>query len=143
MKYPATCFTLLVIAAAILLPIGCATLNPGADALVVRVEQAESIASSTFDMVLHVDNAERSFWETNAIAFHRFCEWLRTPTQYGGSNVARCVAIQLNADDLKIAYQASKTASNSNALLTAFGTLDAAVSQSTSWANIVTNKVAN
>jgi hypothetical protein len=127
--------------AAGLLIAACASLTPGADPLVVRVEQGESGASATFDLVLHEDNANRPFWKTNAPGFHAFCEWLRTPTPYGGSNVARCVAIELNVDDLKVAYKASKTAGNSNALYTAFGTLDAAISQAASWENIATNSI--
>ena len=118
---------------------GCATIAPGADPLVVRVEQGESTASATFDLVLNQDNSNRAFWMTNAPVFHVFCEWLRTPTTYTTSTLPRCVVIQLSVDDLKVAYQSSKTASNSNALWTAWGTLSAALAQAQSWAYIVTN----
>lgn len=125
----------------LLILIGCAHLTPGADPLVVRVEQTQSGAMGTFDLVLHEDQANRSFWATNAPAFHSFCEWLRTPQKYNGSNVARCVAIQFNVDDLKLAYKAGKTTGNSNALYTAFTVLSAAVGQASSWQNIVTSPI--
>ena len=121
--------------------VGCAALKPGADPLVVRVEQAQSAASPTFDMVLRLDNAERDWWKTNAPAFHTWCEWLRTSTPYQGTNIARCLVMQFNVDDLKQSYKANKTAGGSNALYTAFGTLSTALSQSSSWINIVTNSV--
>ncbi len=120
---------------------GCASLSAGADPLVVRVEQGETGANATFDFVLHEDQANRGFWETNAPAFHNFCEWLRTPTVYTGTNVPRCVAMQLNVDDLKLSYKASKTAGNSNALFSAFAVLSTAFSEASSWQGIVTNSV--
>jgi hypothetical protein len=120
---------------------GCASLTPGADPLVVRTEQALTGANATFDFVLGVDQANRGFWMTNAPAFHTFCEWLRTPEAYGTNVVPRCVLMQLNTDDLKLAYQASKTAGNSNSLYSAWAVLNAAIAQTTSWSNIVTAPV--
>lgn len=117
---------------------GCAAIQPGADPFVVRVEQGQSGASATFDLVLNEDQANRGFWLTNAPALHNFCEWLRTPTPYAGvTNVPRCVAIQLNLDDIKQAYKTASTASNSNLLFEAFTTLSTAVSQATSWEYII------
>lgn len=121
--------------------VGCAVLKSGSDPLVVRTEQALTLANGTFDFVLHTEHVNRSFWQTNAPAFANFCDWLRTPVPYGGSNVARCVEMQLNVDDLKLAYKASKTASNSNALFSAWSTLNAAVSQAGSWSNIVVTPI--
>lgn len=118
--------------------IGCAVLQPGADPFVVRVEQSQSAAMASFDFVLHLDHANRSFWKTNAPEFHQFAEWLRTPQMYGTNPVSRCVAIQLNVDDLKLAYKQAKTAGSSNALWNAWTVLNAAILQSTSWSNIIT-----
>lgn len=121
---------------------GCKSLSAGADPLVVRVEQGQSVAKSTFDMVLNLDNSNRPFWRTNAPAFHSFAEWLRTPSTYEATNtLPRCVVIQLNIDDLKLAYKSSKTTSNSNALWTAFGTLSELLTQAQSWQSIITNSV--
>lgn len=121
--------------------VGCATLNPGADPLVVRTEQTLSAARYTFDFVLNVDNLNRSFWITNAPALHNFCEWLRTPQTYGTNTVARCVVMQLNVDDLKLAYKASKNTGSSNALWSAWSVLNAAVDQTVSWSNIITSPI--
>jgi hypothetical protein len=118
--------------------VGCASLTPGADPLVVRVEQGEAGANSTFDLILRLDNSDRGFWKTNAPAFHNFSEWLRTPISYTGTNLPRCVVMQLNVDDLKLNYQAARTSANSNALWIGFSVLDSALSQSLSWSNIVT-----
>ena len=119
--------------------ISCATLNPGADPFVVRVEQAQTGASATFDFLLHLDHANRSFWKTNAPEFHKFAEWLRTPQPYGTNTFARAVVIQLNLSDLKLEYKAAKTAGNSNALYTALAVLKAAMAQCNSWSNILTS----
>ena len=121
---------------------GCASLNPGADPLVVRVEQALTVANASFDLVLRVDQADRGFWKTNAPAFHSFCEWLRTPiSTYGDGNQPRAVGLQLNLDGLKNSYKANKTAAGSNALFTALLTLNSAVNQSASWSNIITSPI--
>ena len=140
--YPLAPLLLLLTALTLLgfLLAGCATLNPGADPLVVRVEQTLTTANATFDMVLHVDQADRGFWRTNAPAFHGFCEWLRTPVStYADGNQPRAVAMQLNLDGLKNDYKANKTVAGSNTLYRALLTLNAAVSQSSSWSNIITS----
>ena len=118
--------------------VGCATLNPAADPFVVRVEQTQTSASASFDLVLKIDNADRGFWRTNAPAFHTFCEWLRTPQTYAAGQVPRAVAIQLNVDDLKGSYIASRTTGTSNALWSAWSVLNTAVGQASSWYNIAT-----
>jgi hypothetical protein len=123
------------------LAIGCASLTPGADPLVVRVEQTLTGANATFDFVLGIDNGNRAFWVTNAPAFHQFAEWLRTPQAYGTNVVSRCVAMQLNTDDLKLSYQASKTTGSSNALWSAWSVLSTAITQTGSWSNIITGPV--
>jgi hypothetical protein len=127
--------------AVVALIMGCATLNPNADVFVVRVEQAQTAANATFDFVLHMDNANRSMWMTNAPAFHNYCNWLRTPQAYGAQSVSRAVAMQLNVDDLKAAYKASRTTGSSNALWSAWSVLNQAILQSTSWSNIITTPV--
>lgn len=127
--------------AAVVALIGCTALKPGADPLVVRTEQTLSTASPTFDLVLRLDQANRPWWQSNAPAFHTFCEWLRTRTPYQNTNAMRCIVMQFNVDDLKLAYKANKTATDSNALYTALLTLSSAMSQSSSWINIVTNAV--
>lgn len=117
--------------------VACNTLLPGADPFVVRVEQTLTVANGTFDFVLHFDQADRGFWRTNAPAFHEFCEWLRTPLAYGTNSEPRAVVMQLNVNNLKHAYKASKTTGTSNALWYAWSTLNTVIGQSSSWSNIV------
>ena len=124
----------------LLLILGCATLDPGANAFIVRVEQGQGIAQPTFDLVLNLDNEDRGFWRTNAPAFHSFCEWLRAPVIYSNSPLQRVIAIQANVQDLKMAYKASRDAGHSNALFNTWIVLDAAIGQASSWSTIVTNK---
>jgi hypothetical protein len=124
-----------------LLLAGCATLNPGADPFVVRVEQTQTAAGATIDMVLRIDNADRGMWKSNAPAFHNFCEWMRTPTPYGSNTLPRSVVLQLNVDDLKLAYRASRSTGSSNALYSAWSVLQTVFSQSASWSNIISNPV--
>jgi hypothetical protein len=132
-------FKLCLSVSCILVLIGCATLSPNADPFVVRVEQTQNTAKATFDFVLRVDNADRGFWETNAPAFHNFCEWLRTPLFYdlNNTNVPRCVLMQLDVQDVKLKYKSSRDDGNSNALYTVWVALDTALRQSSSWSNIV------
>ena len=117
---------------------GCAPLQPGADPFVVRVEQAETTAQSTFDLVLNLDYANAGWWKTNAPAFHAFCNWLRTPQTVDLTNtLPRCSAMILSLDDVKLSYQASKA--NSNDVYSALMTLESAVNQAASWATVITN----
>lgn len=118
--------------------VSCATLSPSADPFVVRVEQTQTAAGAAIDMILRVDNADRGMWRSNAPAFHQWCEWLRTPTPYGSNTLARAIVIQLNVDDLKLSYKASRSMGSSNALFSAWTVLSTVLSQSTSWSNIIT-----
>lgn len=120
---------------------GCATLEPGADPFVVRVEQTQEGAKATLDLAVHLDNADRGFWRTNAPAFHQFCEWLRTPIPYKGETLQRGLEIQENVQDLKVEYKQSRTTYNSNLLWSAYAVLSQAVSQANSWSNIVSSPV--
>jgi hypothetical protein len=62
---------------------GCSTVAPGQDPLVVRAQQAETNAYSTFDFFLKVDNNNRAFFIANAPAVHAFAEQLRQPVMDG------------------------------------------------------------
>ena len=119
------------------LVVGCASLQSGADPLIVRVEQTETSAVATFDLALSVDDVNRPYWRTNAAVYHRLCEWLRDTNAPGG--LQRSLAIVKSLDDMKLAYKASKTAGNSNALVTALLMVDAAASQAVEWLQSATN----
>jgi hypothetical protein len=122
--------------AIVLVASGCAPLQPGADPLVVNVERAETIGQSTFSLILHVDDSNRTFFETNAPAFHEFCQWLRVPQTIEGTNTQpRAVALLLSLDDVKMDYQAGRT--SSNALWVACTTFQGLVSQAQAWSNVI------
>jgi len=123
----------------LLLILGCATLDPGANAFIVRVEQGQSIAQPTFDLVLNLDNDARAFWRTNAAPFHQFAEWLRAPVIYSNSPLQRVIAIQAQVQDLKMAYKTTRDAGHSNELFLAWTVLDKAINQAAGWSMIITN----
>ena len=127
---------LLAAAALLALFIGCAAVQPGADPLVVRTEQTESIAFSTFNLVVHVDDANRPFFMTNAPAFHQFAEWLRAPQMVMQSptntiTLPRGAAMLWSLDATKRAYISSKTYSNS--LVSAVATVEHALAEAQMW----------
>jgi hypothetical protein len=112
--------------------VGCAPLQPGADPIVVRCEQTETIAQDTFDQVLAIDNGQRDFYRTNAPAFHSFCEWLRVPQTVEGTNtLPRASAMLVSLDDVKLAYKAGRASSNS--VYTALQTVTSAMGQANAW----------
>jgi hypothetical protein len=122
--------------AVVLITAGCAPLQPGADPIVVRTEQAETVGKAAFDLILHVDNGNRSFFATNAPPFHEFCDWLRVPQTIEGTNTQpRVVALILSLDDVKLDYQRGLT--TSNALWVACTTFEGLVSQAQAWSNVI------
>ena len=119
---------------------GCATVNPGADPLIVHTEQVETVAASAFDTVVLLDNSNRGFWATNAPAFHNFCEWLRTPIVIESTvTMRRGLAMVKLVDDAKLIYKSN--ASQSNILIQAVADLQIALTQAQSWAVIVQTPV--
>lgn len=124
-----------------LLFFGCAHLQPGADPIVVNVERTETIAKSSFDLVLNVDNSKRDFFATNAPGFHNFCEWLRAPQTVEETNtLPRCSALLVSLDDVKLSYKAGR--SSSNQVFTALVTVQSAMNQANSWLSSITNQPA-
>lgn len=123
---------------------GCAVLKPGADPLVVRVEQSETVALATFNAILNVDNANRSFWRTSAPPFHAFCEFLRQPQVITQSptnliTLPRGSAMLWSLDATKRAYIGSK--SYSNVVVSALATVEQALYEAQSWMTLtVTNR---
>lgn len=107
---------------------GCATLDPGADPLVVRTEQLLDGTTNLFGTIVHVDNANRDFYRSNAPAFHRLAESLRQPVLLPGQPtlVPWGEALVVNAWQTKQAYKQARTAGNSNALYLAWVTLNSA-----------------
>jgi hypothetical protein len=124
---------------ALLMTSGCAHIQPGNDPLVVRVEQTETIAKTTFDQVLAIDNSNRIFFGKNAPDFHKFCEWLRAPQQIspgdsltiGTNALPRCSAMLFSLDDVKRSYKLAGASSND--VFTALQTVTSAMGQANVW----------
>jgi hypothetical protein len=120
---------------------GCAALAPGADPLVVRVEQAESTGKAVLDLVVHVESANFTFYQSNAPGFVTFAEWLKVPQSVpaGATNgtLPRGLALVWSLDQTKMAYK--QGLATSNVLTTALGTFAAAVNQASAWLTVTTN----
>lgn len=106
---------------------GCSHLDANADPLIVRAEQTESIADSTFSLFLHLEDQNHALVKTKAPAVTDFAEWLRTLTPAHGIQVPRASALIYSLNDVKAAYRANKT--NSDLLITATATLTEALNQ--------------
>lgn len=140
MKSPSLFFYgILILWSIVLVFVGCATLQPGADPLVVRAQQLETTADASFQLVVSVDNSDRGFWRTNAPAFHNFAEWLRTPVPTASNpNEPRGLGMILLVDADVLAYRANK--SQSNILISAISDLSLVAAQAQAWSAIVSAK---
>ncbi len=117
------CAALLVVALA-----GCVNLQKGADPIVVRAEQSETVATATFDTFLKIDNGNREFFRTNFPPMHAFAEYLRSPVFLNGTNVLpRGLAFVSSLEAVKESYKHG--AANSNVLATAIAVLESSVLQ--------------
>ena len=110
---------------------GCAAIEPGQRAVVVRAEQSLSIADATFDTAVHIDAANRSFYKTNAPAFHEFCQWLRTPSIIAPLTNAepRGVALVRSANAVKNRYKASGGTNDYAALINSLAIIESATAE--------------
>lgn len=131
--------TLTVSVAIFWLILGCVPLQPGADPVVVRAEQAESGAFTTFTSFLQFDDANRALLVSKAPAVHNFAEYLREPTVVGtNSSLPRNIAFIISLDQVKRDYKAGRA--TSNALDTATTTLISVLNQVNIYIGSSTNK---
>lgn len=129
------------------LPSGCATVAPGADPLVVRVEQTQATGQAVLDAVVHIEHSEAGFFRTNAPAFYQFAEWLKQPqpvpvfissaTTNGAVSLPRGLAMLWSLDQVKLAYKAG--AASSNSVLMVLSPVEAMLSQANAWLVLSTN----
>lgn len=117
----------------------CRPLDPGADPLVVRVEQASTLGKQTVQTLFNIDHADRGFWKTNAPAFHNFVNGLRQPQVIEGTNtLPRGYAILWSLQDVKNDYKLNRASSNQ--LWTALQTVQSVLNEAGPWLSIVTNQ---
>lgn len=120
---------------------GCAVLNPNSNALIVRVEQTESIGYATVHQLVLADYTLRSQGVTNSTLYN-LAQWFRQPyiaTANGVvTNLPRGQAIFWTLDQLKLAYKSSLVSSND--LITALSIADSALSQAQNAISQLTSK---
>jgi hypothetical protein len=116
----------------------CVKLKPGADPLVVRTEQLETTAYSTFDTFLKLDDvamANSTVEPTWSESAHPFATYLRKPITVGTNTVPFGIASVLSLDTIKLSYQSGE--SSSNALLSAITVLETTVSQASQYTSLI------
>lgn len=106
---------------------GCAHVDANADPLIVRAEQTERIADSTFSLFLHLEDQNHALVKANAPKIAEFAEWLRAPQPVHGTDMPRASALVYSLNDVKAAYRANRT--NSDLLITATATLTEALNK--------------
>ena len=118
------------------LAVGCGTVQPGADPIIVNAERLQTSAKASFELVLKLDHSNRAFWQQNAPAFHTFCETLRKPTPYPGRTALPQYRVWLlKLDDAKLAYKEGRT--DGQPLANAINLIETAVTQANAWSIIV------
>lgn len=111
--------------------LGCAPLQKNADPIVVRAEQSIAIANSTFDTVVHLDQADRNLSAAKAPKFHAFCEWLRTPVIIAPltNSFPRGLAIVRSADLVKEKYKSTRSTNDYALLISSLAVVESATVQ--------------
>lgn len=81
---------------------GCRSVEPGHDPLIVRVEQAETLAFATFDTFLKIEHAQRANTRLYFPEAHAFAEHLRERRPDGQP---RGIGYILDLQEVKSAYR--------------------------------------
>ena len=106
---------------------GCASLKPGADPLVVRCEQAEQVAFSTFNAFVHLVADHEAKVKATVPAAFTFAEWLRAKTADG---TPRGLAMVTSLGNVRRAYAANRSPENKATVLGALAAVQAAIEES-------------
>ena len=105
---------------------GCATLDPKADPVEVRAEQAVSIAFSTFDTFLKLELAQEARLKKSAPACVDFAKWL-TERQPDGK--ARGLSLIESANNVRRAYKLNRSPENRASLISALAAIESALAE--------------
>ena len=106
--------------------VGCATLSPTADPLVVRTEQVERIAFDTFDTFVRLVSRYEAKVKATAPAAYDFAEWLRAK---GPDGRPRGIAMVKSLDATRRAYKANRSDVNRATLSSSLAALEKALSE--------------
>lgn len=124
-----------ILAAVTLTVIGCVATAPGSSPFIVGVERMETIAPGAFDLVLAIDDSNRSYWKTNTPRFHAFCEKLRAPMPFHGTNYPTAITSLLQLQESKVAFKEGR--GSSNALNQAYVQLNLLLTDAQAWSTLV------
>ena len=108
---------------------------PGSSPFIVSVERVETVAPGAFDLVLAIDDANRSYWRTNTPRFHAFCESLRAPVPFHGTNYPKSITALLDLQESKVAFKEGR--GSSNALAQAYTQVNLLLSDAQAWSTLV------
>lgn len=120
----------------------CRKLDPGADPIVVRTEQALEMGRATFLFTLQVNDKDRDFFRARTPEFHAFCETLRRPTPYPLTStnlLPQWRVWLLSVDDVKRDYKAGRA--TGDAVLTSLSVLNGLLEQAEAWNTVITNRI--
>lgn len=106
--------------------VGCATLSPTADPLVVRTEQVERIAFDTFDTFVRLVSRYEAKVKATAPAAYDFAEWLRAK---GPDGKPRGIAMVKSLDATRRAYKANRSDVNRATLSSSLAALEKALNE--------------
>jgi hypothetical protein len=107
---------ILVLALPLIPLTGCASLDPNADPIVVRVEQTIATAMPTFNVFLQLERSNEVVWGASV---HRVAEDIRANgTNYVGS-----------LDRVKRVYQSNRTPENKANLVTSLATVQSLITE--------------
>lgn len=118
--------SLLILAFSLL---GCATLSPTEDPLVVRTEQVERVAFDTFDTYVKLVARYETKVKATAPAAYDFAEWLRAK---GPDGKPRGIAMVKSLDATRRAYKANRSEANRLTLSSSLAALERALSEAQS-----------
>lgn len=104
---------------------GCATLQPGADPLVVRSQQTEKVAFDTFDTFLKLEHRYADKVKKTVPEVSKFADWLREPV----GDSPRGIAMVKSLGKVRKAYAAAKTPDNKAKLGSAVDALAAVLEE--------------
>ncbi|NDD40195.1 MAG: hypothetical protein EB082_17600 [Verrucomicrobia bacterium] len=115
-----------ILAAGLAGGVGCAVLDPKADPVEVRAEQAVSVAFDTFDTFLKIELANEAQLRAKSPEVVKFAAWL-TAVQPDGQ--PRGVSIIQSANAARRAYKANRSPDNKATLAAALAALETALAE--------------
>lgn len=103
---------------------GCRTVKPGNDVIVVRAEQAQDMAFETIVTFLKLEHSQRAVVKQKWPKVHAFAEFLREDIQIGEVKMSRGFTYVVSMNNVKLAYKVNKTEENRMQLIASIAALE-------------------